>query len=390
MTLRLQGLLALGVILTGLAGRSAVDKVLALRGGAELVAAWAQLSSLIELVSAAALAGVGAGVTVFVAQAGTLEARSAVLRGGMRLGLAVAASAAVLLVAGTALARPGELGYALIAASVGLAAVVAGTVNACWLGEQRRDRMLALAAASTLLAVAAAALAPGARLLESLAVASALPALVVLIAWRELRAAQPLAAPLRRYVLPGLAVGILSPASLVLARFTVGDALSWHEAGVLQALWRLADWVCAIAGGILSLVFLPRLAAARTAEEFRAHLARAAKLVLLPSALVFAALFLLQRPLLAMLYEPSVAASSAAAALILGGSWVRIVAWLPLFALYALKRTRAIAFGELLSLPLFAALVFAAGRELSLELAGAFWLAAYLAYAGFNFWAARR
>src|SRR5215212_3095349 len=118
----------------------------------------------------------------------------------------------------------------------------------------------------------------------------------------------------------------------------IGDTLSWHEAGVLQALWRLADWVCAVAGGILSLVFLPQLAAAGTKQAFNALLTRAAKLVLVPSALVFIAL-----------YEPSVAASDAAVALLLGGSWVRIVAWLPLFALYALRRTRAIAVGELLS-----------------------------------------
>jgi hypothetical protein len=69
---------------------------------------------------------------------------------------------------------------------------------------------------------------------------------------------------------------------------------------------------------------------------------------------------------------------------------VRIVAWLPLFALYALRRTRAIAVGELLSLPLFAALVVSAGSNLTLELAGGFWLAAYVAYGAFNFWAARR
>jgi O-antigen/teichoic acid export membrane protein len=119
-------------------------------------------------------------------------------------------------------------------------------------------------------------------------------------------------------------------------------------------------------------------------------MARAARLVLLPSAAVFAVFYFFHRPLLAMLYEPSVAASDTAVALLLAGSWVRIVAWLPLFALYALRRTRAIAVGELLSLPLFAVLVAAAGDRLSLELAAGFWLAAYLAYGAFNLWAARR
>jgi len=196
--------------------------------------------------------------------------------------------------------------------------------------------------------------------------------------------------PLRGYILPGLAVGILGPVSLVGARAAVGDALSWHDAAVLQALWRLSDWVGALAGGILSLVYLPQLAAARSTEEFNALLVRAARLVLIPSAAVLAVFYILHRPLLALLYEPSVAASDAAVALLLAGSWVRIVAWLPFFALYALRRTRAIALGDLLSLPLFAALVFGAGSRLTLELAAGFWLAAYSAYLAFNYAALRR
>jgi hypothetical protein len=53
-------------------------------------------------------------------------------------------------------------------------------------------------------------------------------------------------------------------------------------------------------------------------------------------------------------------------------------------------RTRSIALGELLSLPLFAALLAAAGGRLTLELAGALWLAAFLVYGAFNLWAMRR
>jgi O-antigen/teichoic acid export membrane protein len=353
--------------------------VLALRGGAELVAAWAQLSSLIDVVAGASLAGVGAGVTVYVAQAATRERQLAVLRGGLLLGLAVSAAVALLV-----------LPFSVMGAAVGLAAVIPGTVNAYWLGQQRRRAMLALAVASALVALAAGVLAPRNAVLETLAIATAIPALAGLLVLKAVQGARSQDGPLRRYILPGLVVGILSPASLVAARAVVGDALSWHEAGVLQALWRLADWVCVVAGGILSLIFLPQLAAARSDAEFNALRARAAKMVLLPSAIVFVALYVLHRPLLAALYEPSVVASDRAVALLLAGSWVRIVAWLPLFALYALRRTRAIAVGELLSLPLFAALVSAAGSQLTLELAGGFWLAAYVAYAAFNFWAARR
>ena len=352
--------------------------MLALRGGAELVAAWAQLSSVIDLVAGAALAGVGAGVTVFVAQAKNRDEQLAALRGGTRFGLTVALAVAILIAP-----------LAALGAVVGLIAVIPGTLNAYWLGLQRRGAMLALAVASALVALAAALLAPRGSVVEALAIASALPALAGVLLLKEMRGAS-LGEPLRRYILPGLAVGILGPAALIASRAAVGDALSWHDAGVLQALWRLADWVGAIAGGILSLVFLPQLSAARSGAEFNVLLARAAKLVLIPSAVVFAAFYLWHRPLLSMLYEPGVAASDIAVALLLAGSWVRIVAWLPLFALYALRRTRAIAVGELLSLPLFAILIIAAGSELTLELAGGFWLAAYVAYATFNVWAARR
>ena len=352
--------------------------MLALRGGAELVAAWAQLSSVIELVLGAALAGVGAGLTVYVAQAAERGQQLAVLRGGMRLSLAVSFAVAIAVAP-----------FALLGAVVGLIAVIPWTLNAYWLGQERRRPMLALQIAYALLTLAAALLAPRGAIVEALAVVVALPAVIGLLYLKEMRG-ESLSAPLRRYILPGLAVGILGPAALVAARAAVGETLSWHEAGVLQALWRLADWVGAIAAGILSLVFLPQLAAARSDAEFNALIARAAKLVLIPSAAVFGVFYLLHRPLLAILYEPGVVASDTAVALLLAGSWVRIVAWLPLFALYALRRTGAIALGELLSLPLFAVLVVAAGERLSLELAAGFWLVAYIAYGAFNLWAARR
>jgi hypothetical protein len=77
-------------------------------------------------------------------------------------------------------------------------------------------------------------------------------------------------------------------------------------------------------------------------------------------------------------------------ALLFAGNVVRIASWVPLFALYAMRRTGAIAVGELLSLPLFAALLAAAGRHLTLETVGALWLVAFLAYCTFNFWAVKR
>jgi len=68
-----------------------VDKVLTLRGGAELVAFWAQLGSVVELVAGVALAGVGTGISVLVAQAGAPDRQRELLGESLKLGLAVSA-----------------------------------------------------------------------------------------------------------------------------------------------------------------------------------------------------------------------------------------------------------------------------------------------------------
>jgi PST family polysaccharide transporter len=194
---------------------------------------------------------------------------------------------------------------------------------------------------------------------------------------------------LESYILPGVVIGILSPLSMLAARSLVADTLSWHESGVLQALWRMSDWICGLAAGVLSVLYLPRLAAAYPEPGLGPVLRESAKHVLLPSALLFLALFALHVPLLGALYDESFRVSPLAAGLFFAGSLARIAAWIPLFGLYAALRTRAIAVGELLSLPLFVGLIFAAGDRLTLELAGAFWLASYAAYALFNAWALR-
>ena len=108
----------LAIILAGLAGRSAVDKALTLRGGPELVAFWGQLGSIIDVVAGVALAGVGTGVSVLVAQADRPERQRGLLHHSLRLGLLVSAPGMVLVVA-VSLALPGTL------ASAGISQLVA-------------------------------------------------------------------------------------------------------------------------------------------------------------------------------------------------------------------------------------------------------------------------
>jgi O-antigen/teichoic acid export membrane protein len=271
--------------------------------------------------------------------------------------------------------------------------VLPGLVASLWLGQQRRGLLLAFAAGSALVSLIAVLLAPSEALMGVLLAAQAIPVLVVLFIARPADTAgrfRSRSHPLRRYVLPSIAIGLLSPASALVARAAVGESLSWHDAGVLQALWRLSDWVCGVAAGVLSVYFLPQLAAAGQGERFKAVLRSAAKGTLIPAALVLGIFYLWQGPLLALLYAKEFRASDAAVALIFAGCWIRIAAWVALFGLYAQRRTIALTVGELLSLPLFAALVVAAGERLTLELVGGFWVLAYCAYLAFNWWALRR
>jgi hypothetical protein len=320
------------------------------------------------------------------------ERRRELFDEALRLGLGVAFPVALALVLGARWMQAGVPAATItLACAVGWLSIAAGLLNSYWLGEEHRGRMLLLAAGSAAVWLAAAAAAPAPFLLEILTAAHALPVLAVLFFGPSLfgRASAGYRV-LRRYVLPGLAIGILSPASLLVSRGAVADALSWHDAGELQALWRLADWVCAPAWGVLSVFYLPRLAAAHAKGAVGAVAREAAATIVVPAAAVFAMMFLAHRPLLAALYDPGFAPSPTAVALIFAGSLARIASWVPLAALYAMARTRSIALGELLSLPLFAALLAAAGKALTLELAGALWLAAFVVYGAFNALAMRR
>jgi PST family polysaccharide transporter len=377
-----------------------VDKVLTLRGGPELVAFWAQLGSVVELVAGVALAGVGTGISVLVAQAGGPDRQRGILRESLRLGLAVSAPV-MLAVAAASLAfpehvAPGLPGFLIaLAAAVGCIAVVPGMLNGYWLGQQRRDLMLALAIGSAAVQLAAALAAPQRYLLASLTIALAVPAVALMLAFLPARAARTPdrdrdRSNLRRYVLPGLTIGVLTPLGAVVARDAVSAAMSWHEVGLLQALWRVSDWVGNVAAGVMAVHFLPRLAAAHGTPRFAAELKRAALATILPSAIALAVIAVLHRPILALLYDDSFRVPDAAATLFFAGTLVRIASWLPLYALYAMRRTGPLVVGEFLSMPLFAALLVAYPRPLLLEAAGALWLAAYAGYALFNLWAVRR
>lgn len=339
---------------------------------------------------------------MLVAQEAIELRRRELLRAALRVGLGISLAAAIALAVFVALEprtfdviglSPAVLAFGAVA---GCLTVAPGLINSYWLGLERRRAMLALALGTAAISLAAAFLAPQRWLLEALAAAQAIPILLLVIepgraeeGGATPRAADRTARRLLRFVLPSIAIGVLSPAAMIGARSIVSGTLSWHAAGELQALWRVADWVCAIASGVLAVHFLPRLSAASGTPLFSAELRRAARATILPCAAAFVVLLALQRPVFALLYDPGVRFEYGTVALFFAGSLARIAAWVPLYALYAARRTVPIALGELLSLPLFAVLLALFASGLTLERAGALWLASYLVYGAFNLWALR-
>jgi len=189
---------------------------------------------------------------------------------------------------------------------------------------------------------------------------------------------------LAKFVPAGLAIGIMSSVSMLLMRGMLSGMLSWSDVGFMQALWRSTEWVTATAAGVLSLVFLPRFGNAYGSARFKNEMMRAGVIVLIPAACLLLLIFFNQRAMLATLYDARFVVSDETAALFMLGCWIRITAWLFLFGLFAAHRTWLIVAGEMLSLPLFALLLWLFADSMTLERTALLYLASYLVYLGFN------
>lgn len=394
-------LAAFAIILIDLFGRAGLDKVLALAGGPAIVALWAQLQSVVELVGAVTMAGVLQGLTVLITQVNEPRDERSLLRDALKLGLWT--SLAVTLI--VALASPElavwltqkkiEADLFLLAALTGCITVVPATLNAYWLGKHQQQRMLALALlTSVILLLVAASAWFGLSLRGLMWVQSLLVAVIGIVIWNYLRRlSQPgeehrnsreYFRKLVKFVPVGLAIGIMSPVSMLLVRGMLSGSLSWSDVGFLQALWRSTEWVTATAAGVLSLIFLPRFSSTYGSVRFKKEMTRAGMMVLIPAACLLLLIFFNQRAMLAALYDARFVVSDETAALIMLGSWIRIASWLFLFGLFAAHRTRLIVVGELVSLPLFALLLWLFAEGMTLERTALLYFVSYLVYLVFN------
>ena len=399
-------LAAFAIILIDLLGRAGLDKVLALSGGPAMVALWAQLQSVVELVGAVTMAGVLQGLTVLIAQVSESRDEHRLLQDAFKLGLGTSLAAALIV----ALASP-ELSVLLtqgrikadlflLAALSGCITVVPATLNAYWLGKHRQQRMLGLALLTSMVLLLVAASAWFRLPLRGLAWVQCIAlAIIGIIVWRVLDKMHGHKLPggrgnreknaeyfhkLVRFVPVGLAIGIMSPVSMLLVRGILSGPLTWSDVGFLQALWRSTEWVTATAAGVLSLIFLPRFSATYGSARFTCEMIHAGMMVLVPAACLLLLIFFNQRFILSMLYDARFAVSNQTAAFIMLGSWVRIASWVYLFGLFSAHRTGLIIAGEVLSLPLYALLLWLFSDGMTLERTSMLYFFSYLAYLAFN------
>jgi PST family polysaccharide transporter len=392
---------ASAIILIDLFARAVLDKVLAAVGSPETIALWAQLQSVVELVGGVSVAGVLAGLTVMMAQVRNPSDEPVLLRYALGLTFITSLSAALVL----ALISPILSGWLtpekispplfLAAAAMGCITLFPATLNAYWLGKHQQQKMLRLALLTSLVLFIVASCAwlklPFGELLVVQTFSMAIIGLATGIYLRKLLSSggAPKHHPeylrkLRKFVTVGLAIGIMSPVSMLLIRGVLSQTLSWNEAGIMQAMWRSTDWITASAAGVLSLVFFPRFSNTFGSTQFDSELKRAGLWVLLPTAALLFAVYLNENAVLAALYDTRFAVNNATAAWFMLSCWVRVVSWVLLFGLYAAHCTKPIIVGELLSLPLYVLLLWLFKEGMTLERAAMLCCASYMVYLVFN------
>lgn len=383
-------LLPLLAVIAGIAGRALTDKLLVVRGGPDAVAAYAQLANLGELVANVSLAGIGVALVAVVARAEPGH-RVAWLRASLAPCLILSGAVAlcilpVLAAASGRVVPKGMEGQALLAVAVGWLAVAPTLVMSCLIGMGRPGLAAAWTAASFLPPLAVLAVHPFSAPADVL-LGQGLFGLVATIGILWQRGAPVDREEIRgliRFAPAGIAIGILSPVAMLLARTRIAEVAGWELAAQAQAVWRVNEWVQATAAGLLYVHFLPKFSAAGGGKLLGRELRRAAVAVLVPAALATGSICLALPELVTVLYRADMAPPPGQAVLILAGDWIRLVAWIFLYGLYARQAAQAVAIGELLSLPLFALLLWFSIRPDDLASVGLAWAMAYLAYALFN------
>lgn len=382
--------LPLLVVIVGIACRAVMDKLLALRGGPAAVASYAQLCSIVDLVAGVSLAGIGVALVAAVAKAPPSH-QFAWLRASLKPSLLLSGVAAMALLPALH-ALPVELvprgmeTETAVAAAVGWASV-GTTLMMSYLVGTRRPGVAALWILGSfvppllLLVFSPLPSAPLNILLGHGLFGLGAAGVILVRRGPAIEAAD--LRRLTRFAWAGIAIGVLSPVGMLLARTQIAGVSGWDTVGHLQVVWKVNEWVMATVSGLLYIHFLPRLAAAAQ-DDFWPEIGRAGRIVILPALAATLILWMVIPELGAALYRHDMAPVRGEIALIMLGDSLRAVSWVFLYGLYARHAPRAVTVGEFLSVPLFALILWAGIRPTGLVEVGAAWALAYLAYAVFN------
>jgi PST family polysaccharide transporter len=390
--------LLLAIILPSLL-RLLLDKVLAIHEGALSVAYWGQLQSIADLIASVALVGVGQGLTVLAARMTDHDIRPMLMRKAWKWSLILSGVMllVVLMLFSLSLVKIGDgaipTSWLVMAAMMGFLYVPAGLQMAWWLGISARGRVVSLLLALGLPPVVVVWVASSQLVLAALLATLCTTGLLALMLRRAVM--QPIAdvlherkrtetksalASLKEFIPIGIAIGILTPLSVLTIRVVVGGELSWREVGYLQAIWRTSDPIVLLAAGAFNVWMLPRLSRLAHTPEFNQQLFRYGVRIALPAAFGLLCLWFSREFIFALFYAPDFAVPAYTYGWFMLGDVLRVTSWIFLFGLFARGQARAVVITEFLSQPLFALLVWIYADGLTLNLVGQLYACSYLVY----------
>ena len=399
-----RALIIVCLILWGPLYRALIDKLWMYNANLVAVGQWAQLQTISDFVATPAFVGVGVGLTVLVAQIDESEYPQIFLSAYF-LGLATTLPTMILIsIFSSTIEQYLQLGAHLrpqlqLASLIGWLGVAGGLLGSYWLGKSQQNKLFLFSVLTSIpiLSILASSYwkgfeATSKSLMYALLIISTGVNLYIGIyfyRWKnktknyflKLKNSMSL---LVKYLPAGFSIGLLTPLSMLISRSLIANNLDWESAGATVALLRASDWILNIAQSTLYFHFLPKISKEINQTNPIRSLFRISIYILAPSLMALILLYIMREPILHLLYDSRLNIDSSISLIFWSGDFLRIVSAIFLMGLYSLHCSKTIAWGEFLSQPLYALLLFL-GAASSLISVGLAHLGTYFIYALFCF-----
>lgn len=160
------------------------------------------------------------------------------------------------------------------------------------------------------------------------------------------------------FLVAGLSVGLLTPASIFFVRTLIAKEFSWDLVGMITAIWRLSDWILACAGGFLNVYMLPRMAQINDPKLFLKKFRQIFIGTISVSGILFIILYSYKSQIFSFLYVDSLNIPLTVLIIFWIAELFRIAAAIFVVGLHIYQSSNLIAICELLSQPLFAFVLY--------------------------------